>query len=223
MTVTIALKEALNDAISSGKFIDTKIVLFSRRDGSGRVCKPKALYANSHVLKSVPYFDACEFLLCSLRGVWGDPSPGVLSGPFSESEIKDFTETVDNGEFAEDYGYSSDSDLEEDWDFESPAPPQKDGTQPSQEALYGQYKEHVQMGKVIRIKDVAFITCVYHTSVFLISQRAKASKRSCFIYTPIQSRSHRLGLKKTASQGVPKLPGHQRGKHLNHRQNQSTD
>lgn len=62
MVVTTALKEALNDAITSGKFIDTKIVLFSRRDSSGRVCKPKALYANSHVLKSVPYFNACEFL-----------------------------------------------------------------------------------------------------------------------------------------------------------------
>jgi len=62
MVVTTALKEALNDAITSGKFIDTKIVLFSRRDSSGRVCKPKALYANSHVLKSVPYFNARKFL-----------------------------------------------------------------------------------------------------------------------------------------------------------------
>ena len=58
---TLALREALNDAISSGRFVDTKIVLFSRRDSSGRVCKPKALYANSHVLKSVPYFKDREF------------------------------------------------------------------------------------------------------------------------------------------------------------------
>jgi len=62
MVVTTVLKEALNEAITSGKFIDTKIVLFSRRDSSGRVCKPKALYANSHVLKSVPYFNARKFL-----------------------------------------------------------------------------------------------------------------------------------------------------------------
>ena len=75
--------------------------------------------------------------------------------------MKDFTETVDDGEFAEDYGYSSDSDLEEDWDFESPALP-NDQVQPyQQEALYGQYKEYVRMGKVIRIQDVAFITCVH--------------------------------------------------------------
>jgi hypothetical protein len=60
---TPALREALNDAISSGKFVDTKIVLFSRRDSDGRVCKPRALYANSHVLKSVPYFKDREFPL----------------------------------------------------------------------------------------------------------------------------------------------------------------
>ena len=62
---TAALEEALNDAISSGRFIDTKIVLFSRRDSTGRICKPKALYANSHVLESVPYFKDCKFSLCS--------------------------------------------------------------------------------------------------------------------------------------------------------------
>ena len=61
--MTTALEEALNDTISSGRFIDTKIVLFSRRDGAGRICKPRALYANSHVLKSVPYFKDREFLL----------------------------------------------------------------------------------------------------------------------------------------------------------------
>ena len=60
MILTPPLQEALNDAISSGRFIDTKIVLYSRRDSSGRVCKPRALYANSHVLKTVPYFDDRE-------------------------------------------------------------------------------------------------------------------------------------------------------------------
>ena len=65
MMTTLALREALNDAISSGRFVDTKIVLFSRRDSVGRVCKPRALYANSHVLKSVPYFQDREFPLRS--------------------------------------------------------------------------------------------------------------------------------------------------------------
>ena len=61
---TPALREALNDAISSGRFVDTKIVLFSRRDSAGRECKPRALYANSDVLKSVAYFEDREFQLC---------------------------------------------------------------------------------------------------------------------------------------------------------------
>ena len=60
MATTIALREALNLGISSGNFIDTKIILYSRRDSSGRVCRPRALYANSHVLKKVPHFQDCE-------------------------------------------------------------------------------------------------------------------------------------------------------------------
>ena len=54
---TIPLREALYHGISSGNFIDTKIILYSYRDISGRICRPKALYANSHVLKTVPYFN----------------------------------------------------------------------------------------------------------------------------------------------------------------------
>ena len=57
MAATIPLREALNQGISSGNFIDTKIILYSYRDFAGRVCRPKALYANSHVLKTVPYFN----------------------------------------------------------------------------------------------------------------------------------------------------------------------
>ena len=51
------LQEALNVSITSGRFDDTKIYLFSRRDAAGDICKPRALYANSVVLKSVPYFN----------------------------------------------------------------------------------------------------------------------------------------------------------------------
>jgi hypothetical protein len=56
MAATTALREALNQGISSGSLIDTKIILYSHRDPSGRICRPKPLYANSHVLKKVPYF-----------------------------------------------------------------------------------------------------------------------------------------------------------------------
>lgn len=54
--------EALDTSITSGHFVDTKIYLFSHRNSSGFVCKPKALYANSTVLKSVPYFNDRTFL-----------------------------------------------------------------------------------------------------------------------------------------------------------------
>ncbi|KAF9650021.1 hypothetical protein BDM02DRAFT_3112835, partial [Thelephora ganbajun] len=45
MAATTALREALNQGIS---------------DSSGRVCRLKALYANSHILKTVPYFNDRE-------------------------------------------------------------------------------------------------------------------------------------------------------------------
>ena len=56
MAATLPFREALNEGIASGRFVDTKIVLFSRRSSSGRVYAPRALYASSRVLKSVPYF-----------------------------------------------------------------------------------------------------------------------------------------------------------------------
>ena len=65
MAATTALRKALNKGISSGHFSDTKIVLYSRRDSSGRVYRLKALYANSHVLKTVPYFNDCERAVAS--------------------------------------------------------------------------------------------------------------------------------------------------------------
>ena len=60
MAATTALREALNEGISSGNLVDTKIILYSHRDSSGRVCRPKAVYANSRVLKTVPYFNDRE-------------------------------------------------------------------------------------------------------------------------------------------------------------------
>ena len=146
----------------------------------------------------------------------------VLSGKYTESEIKDVTETVDDGEFLEDYGYSSDSDLEEDWDFGGPAPPPVK-SQPQPGALYGEYKELFRMGKVIRIRDVAYITCVFSKSILLPSQLVKASKRSCYIYTLIRSASPLSGPKKIGSQGVLKSPGPKKEKYKNHRPNQSID
>ena len=60
MAATLPFCQALNKDFASGTLVDTKIILFSRRDSSGRVCEPKALYASSHVLRSVPYFNDRE-------------------------------------------------------------------------------------------------------------------------------------------------------------------
>ena len=61
MAATAFLREALSKGISSGSLVDTKIILYSHRDSSGRVCRPKVLYANSHVLQTVPYFNNREY------------------------------------------------------------------------------------------------------------------------------------------------------------------
>jgi len=87
----------------------------------------------------------------------------VLFGDFAESQPKDFSDPVDEEESAEDYGYLSDSDLEDDEDRETtppnnpgganqPDPPMNlTGVEPSCE-------EHVEKGKVVKIPDVAFAT-----------------------------------------------------------------
>jgi len=53
------LLDALTDSITSGTFVDTKLHVFSRRERSGRVGSPRALYCNSRVLNTVPYLSAC--------------------------------------------------------------------------------------------------------------------------------------------------------------------
>lgn len=60
MAATPALREALNRGPSSGNLVDTKLILYLHRDSLGRICRPKPLYANSHVLKTVPYFNDRE-------------------------------------------------------------------------------------------------------------------------------------------------------------------
>jgi len=55
MAATTVFREALNQGISSGNLADIEIILYSHRDSSGRVCRPKALYANRRILNTVPY------------------------------------------------------------------------------------------------------------------------------------------------------------------------
>ncbi|KAF9785419.1 hypothetical protein BJ322DRAFT_829074 [Thelephora terrestris] len=149
MAATTALREALNRGISSGNLIDTKIVLYSHRDPSGRVRRPKALYTNSSILKTVPYFN------------------DLLFGNFAESQSKDFKEAIDEEESADDYGYLSDSDLEDDEDEKvSYKHTAKSEIQPFDPfAVSGEdkvaredYEERIEKGKVVKIPDIAFVT-----------------------------------------------------------------
>ena len=79
----------------------------------------------------------------------------VLFGNFAESQSRNLEETVDEEEIAEDYGYSSDSDLEDDEDGEvvSVAVPDE-----NKKALCEEHEDRVEKGKVVEIPDVAFVT-----------------------------------------------------------------
>ena len=147
MAATTALREALNQGISSGSFIDTKIILYSRRDSSGRVSQPKALYANSQRFE-------------------------VLFGNFAESQSKDFKEAINEEETAEDYGCLSDSDLEDDDEEKTTSPKNPSepkgagsGTPDPVSLFFGagktlceEQEECVDKGKVVKIPDIAFVT-----------------------------------------------------------------
>lgn len=113
MAATPPFRKALSEGIASGTLVDTKIIVFSRKNSLGGVYGPKALYANSHVLKSIPYFENREFP-CALLDDNLKIVPQVFFGNFVEAESKDFDETFDDDEFSNDYDYDSDSDLEDD-------------------------------------------------------------------------------------------------------------
>lgn len=175
MACTPPLREALTDSISSGRLVDTKIVLYSRRDSSGAITKPKALYANSRVLKTVPYFSDCGSASPSFSLVkWLRDPLEVLSGTYSESEPRDFSEPIDEDEQAVNYDYYSDSDLEDDDDvvhatgkaLKKAVPPKSntldpfcpfaDEKKPAQ--AYGEWNEYSGKGIIIKVHDIALIT-----------------------------------------------------------------
>ena len=172
MATTVALREALNLGISSGNLVDIKIILYSHRDSSGRVCRPKALYANSHVLKTIPYFNDRESTTTvdSTRPKPHGITPKVLFGSFTESQSKGFgKEEIDDEEFGEDYGYLSDSDLEDDEDervasFKNTSKPKAcpyvphGGYGKGKWIICEEYEEHAEKGKVVKIPDMAFVT-----------------------------------------------------------------
>ena len=141
----------------------------------------------------------------------------VLFGQFGEAESKDFLEPLDDTESADDYGYYSDSDLEEDEDSVSSKGAWKQmnhagGDLPDlfsflpveDDPVCGEYKESLEKGKVIKVQDVAFVTYFSSYLCHDTSDNLIDSRRFYSIFTRI-----RLSLRPTdptiiASREVPR-------------------
>ena len=87
----------------------------------------------------------------------------MLFGGFTESQSKDFEEEIDEEEVAEDYGYLSDSDLEDDEDEDTNQEVHPFGSveAPGEDKPFCEDEDHgkcVGKGKVVKIPDVAFVT-----------------------------------------------------------------
>jgi hypothetical protein len=100
----------------------------------------------------------------------------VLFGDFAEARSRNFQEAINEEELAEDYGYLSDSDLEDE-DDELSIPrsattkdvtkdtiqpgvglPSSPATSNENERVYEDYEECIEQGKVVKIPDMAFVT-----------------------------------------------------------------
>ena len=91
----------------------------------------------------------------------------MFFGDFAESQPKDFKNPIDEEEFADDYGYFSDSDLEDGGGEKSSV---KQGSKPEvhsfdpfvmtgeDKVVHEDYEGRVEKGKVVKISDVAFVT-----------------------------------------------------------------
>ena len=86
----------------------------------------------------------------------------MLFGNFAESQSKDFDEAISEDESTDNYGYFSDSDLEDSEDDKATSP---DSTPKSKDPLSGDHnivceshEESVEKGKVVKIPDIAFVT-----------------------------------------------------------------
>ena len=92
----------------------------------------------------------------------------MLFGNFAESRSRSFKEELDEDDCAEDYGYLSDSDIEDDEDEKFPPfrnkpksvvhPPDPLGTPSEDDIPCEKHEESVEKGKVVRIPDIAFVT-----------------------------------------------------------------
>ena len=135
----------------------------------------------------------------------------VFSGEFTEAKSKDLSEPIDESECAENYGYSSDSDLEGDDDAI------KEGATLKKTVAL---KDH-RRGAVIEIKDIAFITCVFSYVYCHVADDLSDFRPFYSICIPVPSTLHHMDQKETASQRVPRPFSRRRTQYLDHHQSQS--
>ncbi|KAH9855261.1 hypothetical protein C2E23DRAFT_774272 [Lenzites betulinus] len=110
---------AIETSLTTGLFIDCQFSLYSRRlTSNGTVHTPRAVYANSEVLKqTAEHFQSRKYIASLLYEPWRLTQTLVISGGFSEGmggsmgSAKKMPIQIT----AEEYGYESDSDLEDDY------------------------------------------------------------------------------------------------------------
>ena len=157
----------------------------------------------------------------------------VLFGTFAEAESMDFSEPLDDTKCAANYGYYSDSDLEDE-DFANPKAPEPARGHPFDPFCFtsadneptptcGEHKERLEKGKVIKIQDMALITQVFSNPLYGPSDDVVDSRRFYSTSTPVQSSLRPTDRRRIASQGGLRSLQCWRTQFLDHPQNQSTD
>ena len=168
----------------------------------------------------------------------------MLSGEFAESEPRDFSEPIGEGEQAEDYVYYSDSDLEDDGDevnagkaHEKPplggnsshplrSPTINKELAPTTESgkkLWGEAQLSGDRQPHVKVHDIAVITCVSRNRGHHIANAFADFRPFRRICTLVISNSHHMDRRRIGGQGVPRSCLRQRIRYLDHHQSQYID
>ena len=159
--------------------------------------------------------------------------PLVLSGAYAESELKDFSDPIDEDERAKNYDYHSDSDLEDDEDASNAAKTQK-GEAPLEidhspanakesTPVRGEWNEPPGKGTIIKIHDIAFITYVSSNPHCHTPDDCPDSKPFQCTSILVISSLVPTDRRKIAGQGVLTSPPVRKIRYLDRRQSRSTD
>ena len=168
-----------------------------------------------------------------LRGDSGNNVLRVFFGAFAEAESKNYSKSLDDDECAGNYGYHSDSDLEQDEDSSEETSRQTEPirghpfdpfcfapTENESKPTYGEYTECLEKGKTVKIQDMAFVTYIISNPHYSASDGLTDSRHFCCISTPIRSSSRPTDRRTIASREVLRSFPSRRTRSLDHPQNQ---